>query len=319
MLFALMLIFALIGALASALALMLAAPLSAPPLLSSVSESAQRISADDAPPLSRFQTRDGTWLAYRLYPAANGARDKVALLAHGSSAQSIALNQVGLSLAQAGVTAVNMDMRGHGASGTRGDIAYMGQIDDDVADLLGELRKSFAAASFSMIGHSSGGGFVLRIAAGPSGALFDRFVLLAPYLGYSAPTNRPVTDANRWAAPDIPRIIAIQLLGRLGIDWPQGMPTLAFAVTPRTKMMLTAQYSWRLMTNYAAPDDWKKAFEQNRDRIAVLSGADDELMDAQAYHRELAPLGVDVRLIPGVDHMGVVYKPEALTALAGTL
>ena len=35
---------------------------------------------------------------------------------------------MGLALAQAGVTAVAMDMRGHGASGTRGDIADLGQL-----------------------------------------------------------------------------------------------------------------------------------------------------------------------------------------------
>ena len=32
------------------------------------------IDPTDAPDLSRFQARDGTWLAYRLYPAADGGR-----------------------------------------------------------------------------------------------------------------------------------------------------------------------------------------------------------------------------------------------------
>lgn len=319
MIYALTLVFAVLGAIASALALMLAAPLTTPPPLASVDEGGKRIGADGAPALTRFQARDGTWLAYRLYTADNGALDRLAFLAHGSSAQSIAMNQVGLALAQAGINAVAMDMRGHGASGTRGDIAYAGQLDDDLADLTAELRKTFASANFSLIGHSSGGGFALRIAAGPTGALFDRFVLLAPYLGYSAPTNRPVNDSNRWASPNIPRILAIQALDRLGIDWPQSLPTLRFAVAPQLKTILATQYSWRLMTNYAAPEDWKKALEQGRGRIALLSGADDELMDASTYQRELPALGVEVRLVPGVDHMGVVYRPAALEALVGML
>ena len=319
MVYALTLVFAFLGAIASALALMLAAPLTIPPPLASVTEGAKRIGTDGAPALTRFQARDGTWLAYRLYSADNGARDRVAFLVHGSSAQSIAMNQVGLAVAQAGVNAVAMDMRGHGASGTRGDIAYAGQLDDDLADLAAELHKSFASASFSLIGHSSGGGFALRIAAGPSGALFDRFVLLAPYLGYSAPTTRPVKDSNRWASPNIPRILAIQALDNLGVDWPQGLPTLAFAVAPPLKTILATHYSWRLMTNFSAPEDWKKALEQGRGRIAVLAGADDQLMDAQAYERELTPLGVAVRLIPGVDHIGMIYSPDALEALVGIL
>jgi hypothetical protein len=43
-------------------------------------------------------------------------------------------------------TAVAVDIRGYGASGMRGDIAYIGQLDDDMTDLVGELRKSHAAA-----------------------------------------------------------------------------------------------------------------------------------------------------------------------------
>jgi hypothetical protein len=47
---------------------------------------------------------------------------------------------------QAMETAVAVDIRGYGASGMRRDIAYIGQLDDDMTDLVGELRKSHAAA-----------------------------------------------------------------------------------------------------------------------------------------------------------------------------
>ena len=181
---------ALVGAAAIAAALMLASPVRPPPTLASIHEGAMRIDAAGAPNMSRFQARDGTWLAYRLYPAASGARDRIAILAHGSSASSIEMDRIATALAQAGVTAVALDIRGHGASGTRGDIAYRGELDDDLADLVAELRKAAPAARFSLIGHSAGGGFALRIAGSPLGDAFDRFVLLAPYLGYSAPTNR---------------------------------------------------------------------------------------------------------------------------------
>ena len=181
---------ALVGAAAIAAALMLASPVRPPPTLASIHEGAMRIDAAGAPNMSRFQARDGTWLAYRLYPAASGAQDRIAILAHGSSASSIEMDRIATALAQAGVTAVALDIRGHGASGTRGDIAYRGELDDDLADLVAELRKAAPAARFSLIGHSAGGGFALRIAGSPLGDAFDRFVLLAPYLGYSAPTNR---------------------------------------------------------------------------------------------------------------------------------
>jgi len=310
---------ALVGVAAIALALMLAWPLRPPPPLASIHEGAMQIDAEGAPDLSRYQARDGTWLAYRLYPAANGARDRIAILAHGSSGSSIEMHAVASALAADGVAAVAVDFRGHGASGTRGDVAYPGQLDDDLADLIAELRKADPGARFALIGHSAGGGFALRIAAGPLGDAFDRFVLLSPYLGYSAPTNRPAEGPGFWASPDLPRIIATLMLGRLGIDWPQSLPVIAFANVPEAKMSVTSQYSFRLLQNYAAPPDWKGAFERAKGRIAVIAGADDELMNAEAYRRELPPLRASVTIIPGVNHMGIVYRPEAIKAIVGAL
>ena len=310
---------ALVGAAAIAIVLMLAWPVRPPPPLASIHAGAKEIDATGAPDLSRFQARDGTWLAYRLYPAPNQARERIAILAHGSSASSIEMNAVAKALAGAGVTALALDIRGHGASGTRRDIAYPGQLDDDLADLIAELRKVYPAARLSLIGHSSGGGFVLRIAGSKLGDAFDRFVLLAPYLGYSAPTNRPSEGSGLWAAPDMPRIRATVILEKLGIDWPQSLPAIAFANAPEAKMFVTSQYSFRLLQNYTAPPDWRGAFAGAKGRIAVIAGADDELMDAEAYRRALPPLGVAVTIVPGVDHMGIVYKAEAIKAILAAM
>jgi pimeloyl-ACP methyl ester carboxylesterase len=310
---------ALVGVAAVALALMLAWPLRPPPPLASIHEGAMQIDAEGAPDLSRYQARDGTWLAYRLYPATNGARDRIAILAHGSSGSSIEMNAVAAALAAEGVTAVAVDFRGHGASGTRGDVAYSGQLDDDLGDLVAELHKADPAARFSLIGHSAGGGFALRIAGEPLGGAFDRFVLLSPYLGYAAPTNRPAQGPGLWASPDLPRIVATVILARLGIDWPQSLPVIAFANVPEAKMAVTSRYTFRLLQNYTAPPDWKGAFQRSKGRIEVIAGANDELMDAEAYRRELPPLGATVTIIPGVDHMGIVYRPEAIKAIVAAV
>ena len=94
---------ALVGVAAIALTLMLASAVRPPPALASIHAGAIEIDTAGAPDLSRFQARDGTWLAYRLYPARNGARDGIAILAHGSSASSIEMNAVAKALAGAGV------------------------------------------------------------------------------------------------------------------------------------------------------------------------------------------------------------------------
>jgi alpha-beta hydrolase superfamily lysophospholipase len=306
---------ALVGLAALALALMLATPLTQSPPLASIQAGAKAIPQEGKPELSRFQARDGTWLAYRLYPASHGASDRLAILAHGSSASSDEMHAIAQALAAAGVAAVAFDARGHGASGTRGDIAYLGQLDDDLADLVAELRQTYPKARLTLIGHSSGGGFALRIAAGPLGAAFDRFVLLAPYLGYQAPTNRPSVGTGLWATPDIPRIIAITMLQRMGIDWPQSLPAIAFANAPEAVKFITSRYSYRLLVNYGPPSDWRRALQGAADRIDLIAGENDELMDAPAYQSVVAPLGVRVTLLPSLDHMGVVYAPAALAAI----
>ena len=42
-------------------------------------------------------------------------------------------------------------------------------------------------------------------------------------------------------------------------------------------------------------------------------------MDAEAYSRVLPPLGADVTIVPGVDHMGIVYRPEAIKAIVAAM
>src|SRR5208282_5705926 len=101
-------------------------------------------------------------------------------------------------------------------------------------------------------------------------------------------------------------IIATLMLGRLGIDWPQSLPVIAFANAPEAKMFVTSQYSFRLLQNYTAPPDWQGAFARAKGRITVIVGAADQLMDADGYRGALPLLGVPLTVLPGVDHMGIV-------------
>ena len=80
-------------------------------------------------------------------------------------------------------------------------------------------------------------------------------------------------------------------------------------------MATTSRYSYRLMINYGPPRDWEGALRAAAGKIELIAGLDDELMDAEAYQRAVAPLGPRVTLLPGVDHMGIVYKPPALEAI----
>ena len=65
--------FVICGAAAVAPTAALASPLKAPPPLQSAPQGAMAIDRTGLPDVTRFQARDGTWLAYRYYPNASGA------------------------------------------------------------------------------------------------------------------------------------------------------------------------------------------------------------------------------------------------------
>ena len=307
--------FAIVGAATLVLTAMLATPLARLPELTSVSQAARAVDRSTMPALERFSARDGTELAYRHYPARGPAKAKIAILVHGSSGSSIAVHALADALAARGVETYAPDIRGHGGSGTRGDIAYIGQLEDDLEDLVAMVRKTSPNQPLTLLGHSAGGGFALRIASSPIQNLFARTVLLAPYLGYDAPTNRP--DSGGWASADVPRIFGLLALRGLGLDCCEALPTLAFAVPPNSEKILASTYSYRLMRNFATRG-YRSDFAAATKPLTLISGADDELMLADKYADAVLAVAasVEVKLIDGVSHMGIVSDPRAVSAIA---
>jgi pimeloyl-ACP methyl ester carboxylesterase len=281
-----------------------------PPPMLSVIDVVKAIDLSDLPPLSHFPARDGIQLAYRAYPA---TPDRIAILIHGSSGSSVSMHAMGRALSRSGVTAFALDIRGHGASGVRGDIGYIGQLEDDLADFVAYLRKTYPQAPITLIGHSSGGGFALRVAGGRMSQLFSQYILTSPYLHYNAPTNRARNGG--WAKPFIPRIIALSILHRLGIDWFSGLPVIAFALPENAPG--TRTYSFRLFSNFRPHEDYLGDFSRSKAPITVLVGQNDEIFVAANYESALESVKEHVRIeiIPGLGHMAMVTDPAALNEI----
>jgi alpha-beta hydrolase superfamily lysophospholipase len=297
---------------------LLASPVSPPPPLNSIRAGAMAVDRSGMPDVTRFQARDGTWLAYRIYPAANGDLRKIAIVIHGSGGHSTGMNEIAKRLAADNILVIAPDMRGHGESGTRGDIGYYGQLDDDLDDLLAELRQRYRIGHFGLLGFSSGGGFALRAATGKSAAAFDRLILLSPYLGYDAPSTRSAGTSATWASPDIPRLLALTLLRRLGLRCCEALHVIAFAVGPGSEKYVTSRYSYRLLTNFAAPRDLAAAFHALKAPTTIVAGSADELMLADKYAdivRGIEP-AIDVRIVSGLSHMDMLHAPAAIEAIS---
>lgn len=262
---------------------------------------------------ARYAARDGTQLTYRRYPPAGGlpGRGSV-ILVHGSSANSQSMHPLAQSFAQAGFTAYALDMRGHGASGPRGDIAYVGQHDDDLEDF---VRAVQPAGPKTLVGFSSGGGFALRVAGGARQSLFDNYLFMAPYTNRRAPTARP--DAGGWVSVGVPRVIALTLLNRIGITAFNHLPILAFAVNEAPRAELTPSYSYALATNFQPYEDYQRNIREIHKPAAVLAGQDDEVFVADRYAQVFAEAGrpdIPVTLVPGTGHIMLTLSPAARSA-----
>jgi alpha-beta hydrolase superfamily lysophospholipase len=307
----------IVGAVALLLTAMIATPLSPPPELHSISAARGTVDMSTLPSLERFQARDGTWLGFRHYRASGLSAGRAAIVIHGSSGSTANnIHALSWALAQHGVESYALDIRGHGTSGTRGDIAYVGQLEDDLADFVAVVRTTTPSAPLTLIGHSAGGGFALRVAGSPIQSLFESTVLLAPYLGYAAPTNQ--ADSGGWAHADLRRILALAALHRIGITGLDALPVVAFAVPPNSQKALVGAYTERLRSNFGVHRDFRTDLAAATRSVMIFAGADDELMLSDKYAeavRDVAPK-VEVKLLAGINHMGIVGAPTAVNEIA---
>jgi alpha-beta hydrolase superfamily lysophospholipase len=306
-----------VGAVALILIALIATPLERPPELRSVSASVKGVDFSTMPALERFQARDGTWLGFRHYAPSGPATGRGAIFIHGSSGSSGTVNHaLTAAIAAHGVETWALDIRGHGGSGTHGDIGYVGQLEDDLVDFTAFVRKSAPDLPLTLVGHSAGAGFSLRVAATPiMQDMFVRTVLLAPYLGYDAPTNKP--HSGGWANADIPRLLGLAALRKLGIDCCSQLPVLALAVPPNYEKILVSTYSDRLMRNYAT-HGYRLDFQAVTHPLTIFAAAEDEMMISDKYAETVQALkpSVDVKIIEGINHMGIVTNPKAVSAIA---
>lgn len=293
----------------------------APPPLAAVTEAAKALAGGPAlPPLKRYAARDGARLAYRVYPAAAPA-GWAAVVVAGSGGSGAAMNRLAHALADAGVAAYSIDVRGQGASGPRGDIAYIGQLEDDLADFLkAVVRKAEPTAKLALVGHSSGGGFALRVAGEDVGKAFARYVLLSPYLGYDVPSTRP--NSGGWADAAVRRIIGITFVNSLGITSFNDLPVIAFALPPARPGVddgLTRTWSYTLWRNFG-PSKPKQDAAKSAKPITLIAGADDQLMVPGAYAGMFKGVAnVRVQIVPGAGHISMLGDAATFEAVIAAI
>lgn len=263
--------------------------------------------------------RDGVGIAFRRYEAKDARA--AALLLHGSSADSQSMHPLAVALAESGVTAYAIDIRGHGATGLRGDVAHIGQPAEDVEDFLAYMRNEAPRLPISLIGFSSGGGLALNAAGQGHAPDIARLILVSPMLGVDAEpstADNPNAAGSAWAYPDIPRIIGLSILNGFGFHGLDYLPVIVFAAGDRPN--LTPVYSHRLLVSMN-PQDTDALLARLDTPVTLLAGEKDEVFAAHAYAGTVHAVRpqAEVTLLPGLGHVAMTLDPAALEAIAAAV
>lgn len=266
----------------------------------------------EMPPLEQYRARDGAALSFRRYPATSSRH---LILVHGSSGHSAYLHAFARYLSARNIANVHApDLRGHGPSPQRrGDIDYVSQLEDDLADLVAHVAKTATTdARFLIGGHSSGGGLALRFSGCRHRALVRGVILLAPYLGHAAPMVKG--RAGGWARANVPRIIGISALDALGVRRFNGAKVLRFNLPLQYRSgHETLEYSFRLMKGMH-PADYRAALQATSVPLLILVGSEDEAFHAEGFKSGVAPYKPDamIRFVRGGTHLGILMSEDAM-------
>ena len=262
----------------------------------------------NVPQLKTFVARDGKPLAYRHYPAQS---DRVIILLHGSGWHGRYFLPLAESISAEDLAQVyTPDLRGHGLTPERrGDVDYIGQLEDDLADLIAIIRKDNPNAMLIVGGHSSGGGLAIRFGGSRYGKQADAYILLSPFLKYNAPTIR--ANSGGWAQAHFWRIAGLTMLNNVGIHWFDYLDAIEFMMPEEARDGTeTLSYSHRLNTAYA-PRNYKKDLRTITQPLLVIAGTADEAFIADQFEPVISQYtAVQVKLLPNLSHMGVIVSPE---------
>ena len=280
-----------------------------PTPLEQIGERFEAVDWSGLPNPQSYDARDGDALAYRIYP---GDPAHLVLALHGSGGSGTALHPLAEALSAAGATVIVPDIRGHGASGRRGDVDYSGQVSDDLDDLRIFLKAEYPNARLTLLGFSMGGGLALRETAR---APADRLVMLSPYLAHDAPpmeAANPFAPKHPWAVPGVPRLIGLSILSGFGIETFSHLKVVNLATRPEDADDVAQSYTHRMLTS-VNPLDWQANLGALSTPPVIFVGDQDELHFAPAY-KDAAP-GADIRIILDVDHMGLTLDAPAIAAV----
>jgi alpha-beta hydrolase superfamily lysophospholipase len=270
----------------------------------------------EIPEYSSTTSKDGSLIYYRKYPPLieNNSRN-IAILYHGSSAHSMSMHVLAMQMSKQNIEVYTIDVRGHGKYEDKGHIKYIGQLEDDLEYLAKEIKtKNINNKKINLIGFSSGGGFVLSASSNKNiSKYFDNIIAISPMISPNSPTYKQDTA---WAAPSIPRIIALTILNQFKITYFNNLNVVNFAVDKNMlkETDLTSYYDFNLQQNYGMDiRDYETQIKNINIPTTVVVGEKDEVFYADKFEPMFKSLNPKIKTIILKDHghLDITLSDEA--------
>jgi len=268
----------------------------------------------------RFKILDGVDLYARYYDTDT---DVTVVLLHGIRENSYIYNtSCGMIRESAEAEIFALDLRGHGkSSGKRGDIDYIGQYEDDVADVIADIRTKKPGGKVILAGHSMGGGIALRYAIKYNPSNVDGYLLFAPHLGFNSPTvNPPKPEASSRGEPEFKlhalRLAGLFMLNIFGIDGFNSLPIAFFNEPSDSPESPPNEYSYRAFSSMA-PTDYKAGLASVDKPLLVLIGNNDEPFYGAHFEPVVRENGNgEVILFEGLNHQNIMFDEKVIAVIS---
>jgi pimeloyl-ACP methyl ester carboxylesterase len=276
------------------------------------------------PPVQTYEARDRSLIGYRHYRSKNASRIKLYLV-HAETWDDLEFAPLATELAfNAGIADVfTFDMRGHGQNPLhRGDVNYIGQPTDDLADLIARTAKPEDVIIIG--GHSMGAAVAARLALQPGSRKPAGLLLLSPVFSTSLPDYRP--GLAGWLLPLQWRIAGLTVLNTIGIHWSDREVAAQFAVPNSVRegplgYSVTTDYSWRLFKSLQLAGYGGGGLAGLKLPVLTVAGEDDVMIDTKALAGSIKQLGNSSQYasIPGENHFGLVNSEQTLAIIQNWL
>ncbi|WP_256437268.1 serine aminopeptidase domain-containing protein [Flavobacterium sp. CS20] len=192
----------------------------------------------------------------------------------------------------------------------KGEVEYIGQLENDIEDLIEFSKQNLKADKIILAGHSSGGGLVLKFIGNPKNTKVDRAIMLAPYLGYDAITVKP--NSGGWVTVALKRIIGLSMLNNIGIKMLNGLPVLFFNRPESVNDELQVPfYSFRMTIDFT-PKNYKEDIRNINIPCLVLVGKQDESFYPEQFEVAFKPADKFVKtlILDDAKHLSLVDKQK---------